>query len=141
MSKLAAAVKSGESITIPGYEAELKADLFTVNAKSKDHIAEIDDTISVALDTTITDELKREGVYREILRQCQVIRKEAGFNVSDRVRLSITSGSGFINEVVSQYKDSLMSETLSSLGNVPAGSFEKEFDIDGDTVKVAISAE
>lgn len=141
MSKLATDVKSGKSITIPGYEAELKADLFIVNAKSKEHIVEIDDTISVALDTTITDELKREGVYREILRQCQVIRKEAGFNVSDRVRLSITSGSGFINEVVSQYKDSLMSETLSSLGNVPAGSFEKEFDIDGDTVKAAISAE
>ena len=80
-------------------------------------------------------------MYREILRQCQVIRKEAGFNVSDRVRLSITSGSEFINEVVAQYKDSLMSETLSSLCDVPSGSFEKEFDIDGSAVTAAIAAE
>jgi hypothetical protein len=43
--------------------------------------------VLVALNTEITDELKTEGLYREILRHCQILRKEAGFAVSDLVLL------------------------------------------------------
>ncbi len=139
MAALAQAVKDGNSINIPGYSAELAADLFTINEQPKENIAEIEENISVALDTTITEELKKEGIYREILRQCQVIRKEAGFNVSDRVTLCINSDSEFINGVIGEYQSSLTAETLSRLGGVPQGSFSKTIDVDGTQVIISIA--
>jgi isoleucyl-tRNA synthetase len=66
-----------------------------------------------ALDTSLTDELIREGVARELVRTVQEARKQAGLEVSDRITLGI-SGSEGVEAALGEYRDYLMSETLAT---------------------------
>ena len=67
--------------------------------------------IVIALDTTITPQLEKEGYARDIIRIIQDMRKEAGYDVSDRVFVSIQ---GSVSEILAEYGDSIMNETLST---------------------------
>jgi isoleucyl-tRNA synthetase len=64
-----------------------------------------------ALDTTLTDELVREGVARELIRTVQDARKQAGLEVSDRIVLGVTGSTG-VDAALEVYRDYLMAETL-----------------------------
>jgi isoleucyl-tRNA synthetase len=63
----------------------------------------------VALDTTVTPELALEGDARDLVRQVQELRREAGLSVSDRIRLSVQGA----DDVLAVHKDYLLTETLS----------------------------
>lgn len=67
---------------------------------------------SVAIDINITDELKHEGIMREIIRAVQNGRKEAGLQVDDRIILNLSSEDKSIRRAVDTYKDLIMHETL-----------------------------
>ncbi|MGV2644764.1 isoleucine--tRNA ligase, partial [Clostridium perfringens] len=67
--------------------------------------------IGVVLDTTITEELKEEGHLREIISKVQNMRKEKGFEVSDKIKLYI-SGNDMLLEVANKYSDIIKRETL-----------------------------
>ncbi|MCZ6747791.1 MAG: isoleucine--tRNA ligase [SAR324 cluster bacterium] len=67
----------------------------------------------VALDTRVTDELRREGLAREMVRTVQEARKQAGLEVSDRIRLRLT-GSGDVEAVAAQFREYIMGETLAT---------------------------
>ena len=94
MAAATAQCKAGEAVSIPGYDTPVEAGLFNILAKTKPHIAayitEKPEEL-VAIDATITDELRAEGLYRDLLRNCQVLRREAGFRVDDRVRICVTA--------------------------------------------------
>jgi isoleucyl-tRNA synthetase len=64
-----------------------------------------------ALDTTLDDELIREGIARELIRTVQDARKKAGLEVSDRIVLGI-SGSEGVRAALDRYREHLMTETL-----------------------------
>jgi isoleucyl-tRNA synthetase len=64
-----------------------------------------------ALDTSLDDELIREGIARELIRTVQDARKKAGLEVSDRIVLGV-SGSGGVQAALDRYRDHLMAETL-----------------------------
>jgi isoleucyl-tRNA synthetase len=66
-----------------------------------------------ALDTSLDDELIREGVARELIRTVQEARKQAGLAVSDRIVLGV-AGSPGVEDALAEYRDYLMSETLAS---------------------------
>ena len=66
-----------------------------------------------ALDTTLNDDLIREGIARELVRTVQEARKNAGLEVSDRIRLGV-SGTARIEEVLTEYRDLLLAETLAT---------------------------
>ena len=68
--------------------------------------------LSVALDTTITPELEREALAREIVKLVQGLRKDAGFDVSDRIALSWQSGSEAVAAAFSSHGDWIASEIL-----------------------------
>ncbi len=68
----------------------------------------------VLLDTRITDELKSEGVMRELVRHVQNARKNAKLNVEDRIQLRIVSDSAEITEAVKKFKDTIYAETLAT---------------------------
>ncbi|STD07327.1 Isoleucine--tRNA ligase [Dermatophilus congolensis] len=73
----------------------------------------------VVLDTTITAELAAEGVARDIIRAVQQARKDAGFDVTDRISLTIT-GEGDVWEAVKSFGDLITSETLATqFGSAP----------------------
>ena len=87
---------------------------------------------SVAYDFTITPELKREGLMREIIRHVQSARKKAGLQVDDRIELNITSDDPEITQAVDAHADVIESETLAvKLGSAADDMFKQEVKIDG----------
>ena len=91
----------------------------------------------VALATELTPELIDEGYYRELLRQCQVLRKEAGFHVSDRIELAILTESENMKRVLGAYSAQLGVETLATARpDIASPRLEKAISIDGMEVIV-----
>lgn len=69
--------------------------------------------LTVALDITVTDELREEGIAREFINRIQNIRKESDFDVTDKIILSIQRHENF-NSALENYKDYISSQTLTS---------------------------
>jgi len=97
------------------HKLSLEPTLFILQTKTKPDIIMAKDTIVVALNTTLTAELKDEGTFRELLRQCQVLRKEAGFEVTDRVIFEFVMDSFDLIKLLTDNKSMLERETLSSI--------------------------
>ena len=133
---LALEVKENSSINLPGY-GEVSSDCFAVVSKDKEGIA-ADGELLVALDVKVTPQLKAEGIYREILRHCQVLRKEAGFEVSDRVTISFETQSEKIKEVLNTYEKNIAQETLSEIKEITDPRETKEVLVDGESLKINI---
>ena len=66
-----------------------------------------------ALDTSLTNELVREGIAREMIRSIQDARKQAGLEVSDRIVLGV-SGSAGVEDALREHREYLMAETLAT---------------------------
>ncbi len=85
-------ILEGTSLTIDvdGTSVELTADKVIVDRSEKDGLKVLNDgTLTVGLDSKITDELKKEGYVRDLVRGIQNLRKESGLNVTDRINLTV----------------------------------------------------
>jgi isoleucyl-tRNA synthetase len=92
------------------------------------------------VDTQLSDELREEGLIRELIRFIQNSRKEAELQVEDRISLLIESESPEINQAIMSYKETIMSETLcTEFGEVPDDAFETTVKIGGLQVKISLS--
>ncbi|MFC1748510.1 isoleucine--tRNA ligase [Pseudomonadota bacterium] len=95
---------------------------------------------SVVLDTKITDELKNEGYAREIVRYLQDLRKEADYNVDDRIYVYVEAA-GSASQAVTDFADYIKKETL-AIELQDKGDFEwdkeKVVQIEGSDVKIAV---
>jgi isoleucyl-tRNA synthetase len=97
--------------------------------------------LTVALDVTVTDELRYEGIAREFINRIQNIRKETGFDVTDKITLQIEDHQ-FIHEAVNRHASYIGSQTLAtdiSLVDKLTGSNVKEVEIDEVPVKIAVN--
>jgi len=99
-----------------------------------------DGRFTVALDVTVTDELRYEGIAREFVNRIQNIRKESGFDVTDKIKVYIED-QDFVREAVRKYSSYIGSQTLANEVRL-VSSFEgivpREVDIDDVMVKVAV---
>ena len=94
---------------------------------------------SVVYDLTITPELKREGLMREIVRHVQSARKQAGLQIDDRIVLSISSDDSEISQAVNAFADVIKSETLAVELNSAADESEKyDAKIEGKLVEISL---
>ena len=94
---------------------------------------------SIVYDLTITPELKREGLMREIVRHVQSARKQAGLQIDDRIVLSISSDDSEISQAVDAFADVIKSETLAVELNYAADESEKyDAKIDGKLVEISL---
>ncbi len=107
------------SVTIPSlgdaidFESILTDELNVKSVKTGDE---------VALDETITPELRREGLVREVIRHVQAARKQAGLNVDDRIKLSLETGDADLAHAIDEHVDTICSETLATeISNVVEG--------------------
>ncbi|MDW7655769.1 MAG: isoleucine--tRNA ligase [Bacillota bacterium] len=121
--------KKGNPVMIVGYDYPLPADLFNLSSIEKEHIVKSQNGVLVALNTEITDDLKTEGLYREILRHCQILRKEAGFAVSDKVLLDFETAVPSLTAVIHEYATDIMRETISEIRPVQAPVMTKEIQL------------
>jgi isoleucyl-tRNA synthetase len=95
---------------------------------------------NVVLDTQITEELRQEGMMRELVRFIQNARKEAGLQVDDRIQLLVESESDEITQAIEAFKETIMNETLATeLGTVPEGAFTSHVKVDGLDVEIALA--
>ncbi|MBI4232151.1 isoleucine--tRNA ligase, partial [Candidatus Peregrinibacteria bacterium] len=120
---------------------ELEMDEVEIGFRGKEGFdVESAEGIVVALDTNVSDELRREGYARDIVRQIQELRKEADYQVDDRIFVFVASG-GEVETAVTDFADYIKAETLADELQ-QSGDFawdkEKIFDLDGEQVKVAV---
>ena len=94
---------------------------------------------SVVYDLTITPELKREGLMREIIRHVQSARKQAGLQIDDRIVLSISSDDSEISQAIDAFADVIKSETLAvELNSVVDESEKYDAKIEGKLVEISL---
>ena len=93
-------------------------------------VAEENDKL-VALEITIDDKLYEEFMYRKLLRQCQVARKEANYDVVDRIKLSVIAEDEEVKNMLNNYQTQIATETLSTLSfdKLDNPDYEKEFEL------------
>lgn len=118
---------------------ELDKELFTVGTEDKANIIHSRDGVALALNIEITSELKAEGLYRELLRHCQVLRKAAGFDVADRVKLRFDTESVLLRDIIKLYSSNIENETLSQICEDAPWVLDKTVEIDSMAVNIKIS--
>ncbi len=97
--------------------------------------------LTVALDITITEELRREGIARELVNRIQNIRKESGLEVTDKISVEIEHND-LTAAAVESFADYIASQTLSvevRTAASPAGKFVVDTDLEEASLKIAIS--
>ncbi|MBK7305824.1 MAG: isoleucine--tRNA ligase [Chitinophagaceae bacterium] len=105
---------------IPGYEVAVKGSL------------------TVALDITITDDLKKEGDAREFVNRVQNIRKDSGFNLTDRIDVTVSENAALQPSII-QYKDYICAEILAdSLAFLPAINNGIEIEVNDAILQVNV---
>ena len=94
----------------------------------------------VSIDPTINEELRLEGLAREIVNRIQKMRKELDLPVEARIQALITTPNTGLQEAISANQSYIEAETLSSLVDTLDGnaSLSLEHDIEGETVTVAL---
>ncbi len=122
-----------------GTKAELGEDDVLVEAAKVDGFASMTEGgLAVALDTTLTDELVREGFVREIISKIQTMRKAAGFNVMDHITV-YSDGNAEIAKIMAECAEEISHDVLADAiltGN--ADGYTKEWDINGETVTLTV---
>jgi isoleucyl-tRNA synthetase len=102
-------------------------------------VAQSDGTLTVAVDTTLDEDLRTEGLVREFAHRIQALRKSADFDVTDRIRLSWELSPGLANacERFEEYiRDEVLAEELVS--RAPVGGAVEEWTFDGERARVGI---
>ena len=126
------------SFTVDGSEVVLEMDDVLVDTAEKDgFVSSGDNNLTVVLDTNLTPELVEEGFVREIVSKVQTMRKEADFNVTDRIRVYY-DGNARIAEILAANDikgDVLAVEVVAGKG----GELSKEWNINGEKVTLGVA--
>ena len=109
-------------VSLPGGEVILKPGDYEISSEDMPGWAvATEGQLTVALDITLTDDLRAEGLARELVNRIQNVRKDSGFEVTDRVQVTVyASGDDFfqIASAVDLFYDYITSQTLSQIDSV-----------------------
>ena len=110
---VAAQIEAGGTVQVPGWDDVLDADLFLLQSATRPGIVSgLAGETPVALDIEVTEELRREGIVRDVIRQIQTLRKDAGYAVEQRIKLAVLTESALLQEVLAAAKDHMKNEVL-----------------------------
>ena len=126
-------------LKLPSGNVKLETEDLLIDAKQKDGFYTVSDRgITVAIDTTLTEELIEEGFVRELISKIQTMRKEAGFNVTDHISITL-EGSKRVTDTAIKKQNDIKGDTLADFltAESPVG-FTKEWDINGETVEIGV---
>ena len=116
----------------------LEEDLLIETAQMEGYYSETDNGITVVLDTNLTPELIEEGFVREIISKVQTMRKEAGFEVMDKICVYVKDNQ-VIKEVVEKHKNQIASEVLAQeIILDQTEGYVKEWNINSEKVTLAV---
>lgn len=140
-SIVAAQVRAGETVSLNGIT--LSPEEILVDAVAADGFAvESDALYSVGISTVVSDDLRAEGMVREVAHLVQLMRKNAGLEISDRVQLWLDADAGSqIRRAVGGASDYIASETLATdliLDAAPDGASMEQHEVNGESIKIAL---
>jgi isoleucyl-tRNA synthetase len=140
------AFESGQplAVTVEGETHQLlPEDVEILKSASGDLLVQESAGFVTAIDPTVTDELRLEGLARELISRVQRMRKEAGLAVSDRIRIAI-AGDAEIKAAVSTHRDwiaaeVLATELLAQPGSFQDSTFSQVADLDGTEAVISLT--
>ena len=129
----------GKLVINIGEDIELGEDDLLIETKQKDGLFTLTDYgVTVALDTVLSEDLINEGFVREIISKVQTMRKDADFNVTDHIALTI-NGSDKLNAIVASHKADIAGDVLAD--SVEVGKAEgntAEWNINGENAVIGV---
>jgi isoleucyl-tRNA synthetase len=139
---LAAHIQDNGQVRVPGFDQPVPADLFRLEQEPDPRygVAEEGDVL-VALDLEIPPALKREGMVRDLVRNLQVFRKDAGLSVSQRIELGLATESTELREAIRDHREYIMDELLAvKLEDGALDSFQAEtiVTVEGKSVRATM---
>lgn len=152
MKQLAAAIQNMDQAAIAEFE---KSGTYTLDVDGEKAAIELTDVeiisedipgwlvanegrLTVALDVTITDELRNEGIARELVNRIQNLRKSSGYEITDRINVKIEDAVQ-IRTAVKEYSEYIATQVLAD--NVAVGNVENGVELEMDDYNLAISIE
>jgi len=135
-------IETGGTIEIPldDKKVYLSSDDLIVEKEEKEGFASISENGHfVAIDIKITDELRKEGIVRDLIRHIQIMRKEADFEVDDRIEISLEMPEE-VSAALEKFERYFMNETLCEKLNKDSvdGEYSKSFRIGSYEVKASV---
>lgn len=139
--EIVATVKAGKTYNtvIDGTEVEFTLDDLLISSESMEgYVSESENGLTVVLDTHITEELLLEGIEREIVSKVQTMRKEAGFEVTDRIVLYYEAEGNALKVLESQ--NASVAEDVLAVKVVKGinGGYVKQWNINGEDVTLSV---
>jgi isoleucyl-tRNA synthetase len=126
-------------LSLPSGEVVLeKDDLLIDIAQTEGYVSQSDNNITVVLDTNLSEELLEEGFVREIISKIQTMRKEADFEVMDKITVYVKDNEKVI-KIIQDNKDVILTEVMATeivTGSV--GGYEKSWNINGEDVVMGV---
>ena len=135
-------IEKDKSISIKINEKDITLDISDVEISSKDiegWLVANEGSLTVALDVTITENLRKEGVARELVNRIQNARKDSGLDVTDKIKLTVLNFEN-LQSSIKDNKDYIMSETLTK-ELIFVDVLENGTEIEFDTIKSRILIE
>ena len=126
-------------LDVDGTEVALgEEDLLIETAQTEGYVSESNAEIAVVLDTNLTPELVEEGFVRELISKIQTMRKEAGFEVMDKITVS-AKGNDKIDAILKKYEDQIKDEVLAvTVVYGEVSGYSKEWSINGEQVTLGV---
>jgi isoleucyl-tRNA synthetase len=129
-------------IVVEGVAYPLEPDDLVVRRHARgDVVVETDGEVVAAIDPTLTEELRQEGLAREVVSRVQRMRRDAGYRVSDRIELWV-DGDEPVRRAARRHAEYIAGETLAHAlavaGTAPAADLVQELDLDGVTARLAV---
>ncbi len=134
-------LKKNGSITLDSVNADVvlcEEDLLITMTQQEGYVTEGDNEVTVVLDTNLTQELIEEGFVRELISKIQTMRKEAGFEVMDKIVVSYHAEDK-IAAIFENYGGQIQSEVLAErIDGTQLKGYQKEWNINGEHVVLSV---
>ena len=139
-AEVVACVKAGNTykVNLDGTDVEFSLDDLLISSESAEgYVSESSNGLTVVLDVHISEELMLEGAVRELVSRIQNMRKEAGFEVTDRIILGYKA-EGVSGRVLKEMADEIKSDVLAEEITTTPDGYVKDFDINGESVTLGV---
>lgn len=114
-------------------------DMLVTKTGKPGYVVEENGGIAVALDVTLTESLIEEGIVRELISKLQTMRKEAGFNVTDRIEVGCASDSKAIDTALKNSGDKIATAVLATkIDALNEKAYVKSWDVNGEQVTLSV---
>jgi len=137
-------VEAGRPVEIPGVEAPVPPEVLRRERAIRTHLRVASEPgCTVALDASPSPELRREGLARDVVRRVQVLRKEAGLSVTQRIELALETPDPELARAIDAHAELIAGEVLAerlARGSVEDAEARREWTVEGATLRAELRA-